>query len=112
MPIRINEDIKKEQPHEIIQALSRTNRLFDERKKYRQIVTFQVPSAFKKAVDDALKLYSTENKGDVLASDWGETEAGFIAALAGLRALAPQPSDVAGLSKTEKKRFARNTSLP
>jgi len=95
------------QPHDIIQALSRTNRLFDKRKKYGQIVTFQMPKQFKTAVDDALKLFSAGGIGDALAGDWDETESAFIAALADLRALVPTPSDVVNLSKKGKKRFAK-----
>ena len=94
------------QPHDIIQALSRTNRLFDKRKKYGQIVTFQMPNQFRKAVDDALKLFSAGGIGEALAADWDETEDGFIVALAELRALVPSPIDVINLSKKEKKRFA------
>ena len=86
------------QPHDIIQALSRTNRLFDDRKKYGQVVTFQVPNEFKNAVDNALKLFSAGGIGEALASDWEETENGFMAALADLRELTPLPTDVAGLS--------------
>ena len=95
------------QPHDIIQALSRTNRLFDKRKKYGQIVTFQAPKLFKTAVDDALKLFSAGGIGEALAGDWDETESSFIVALADLRALVPTPSDVVSLSKKEKKRFAK-----
>ena len=94
------------QPHDIIQALSRTNRLFDKRKKYGQIVTFQMPKQFRKAVDDSLKLFSAGGIGEALASDWDETEHGFIVALADLRALVPSPIDVTYLSKKDKKRFA------
>ena len=94
------------QPHDIIQTLSRTNRLFDKRKQYGQIVTFQEPKRFKAAVDDALKLFSAGGIGEALAGDWDETESAFIAALADLRTLAPTPADVTGLSKREKKKFA------
>ena len=34
-------------PHDIIQAFSRTNRLFDSKKEYGQIVTFQSPKEYK-----------------------------------------------------------------
>ena len=94
------------QSHDIIQAMSRTNRLFDKRKKYGQIVTFQAPKQYKKAVDDALRLFSAGGYGDALAADWEETENAFIVALADLRALAPTPDTVPTLSKKEKKRFA------
>lgn len=94
------------QPHDILQALSRTNRLFDKCKKYGQIVTFQYPDNFRKAVDDALTLFSSGGIGSALAADWEETENGFITSLADLRALAPTPDAVPGLSEGEKKRFA------
>ena len=93
------------QPHDIIQALSWTNRLYDKRKQYGQIVTFQAPAAFKTALDDALKLFSAGGIGDALAANWEETEGRFIAALAALRTLTPAPADAAGLSPKEKRRY-------
>ncbi len=87
--------------------MSRTNRLFDERKRYGQIVTFQAPGEFKEAVDNALKLFSAGGLGEALAADWEETEKGFIEAVAELRAVAETPANAAALSKKEKKRFAR-----
>lgn len=93
-------------PHDIVQALSRTNRLFDKQKKYGQIVTFQAPKQFKEEVDNAIKLFSAGGIGEALAGDWDETEGKFIAALADLRAIAPKPDVVPGLSKKEKKFFA------
>lgn len=95
------------QAHDIIQAMSRTNRLFDKRKKYGQIVTFQEPKGFKKAVDDALKLFSAGGIGEALAADWDETEKAFIVALSDLRMLTPTPGDVPGLSLKQKKLYAR-----
>ena len=94
------------EPHNIIQALSRTNRLFDKRKKYGQIVTFQAPKQFRTAVDNALKLFSAGGIGEALAADWEEIEQAFIVALADLRRLTPNPVDVVSLSKKEKKQFA------
>ena len=87
--------------------MSRTNRLFDERKKYGQIVTFQVPNRYKREIDNALKLFSTGDIGEALASDWDETESNFIIALTDLRALTPIPADAASLSPKEKRRFSR-----
>ncbi|WP_412677898.1 UvrB domain 3-containing protein [Bacillus wiedmannii] len=37
-------------PHDLIQALSRTNRLFDKSKKYGGILTFQTPMIFEEKV--------------------------------------------------------------
>ena len=35
-------------PHDLIQAFSRTNRIFDKNKTYGQIVTFQAPKLFQR----------------------------------------------------------------
>lgn len=57
-------------PHDLIQAFSRTNRIFDSDKKYGQIVTFQAPILFKEAVDNAVKLYSAGGTKDAIAAEW------------------------------------------
>ena len=44
-------------PHDLIQAFSRTNRIYDRNKAFGQIVTFQAPYLFKQCVDNAVKLY-------------------------------------------------------
>ncbi len=91
--------------HDIIQAFSRTNRIFDIKKKYGQIVTFQSPKKFKTAVDDAIKLFSAGGTGEVLARDWDEVEASFRIALAELRDVAPTPQNVPSLTRKERKQF-------
>ena len=45
-------------PQGLIQAFSRTNRLFDQNKEYGQIVTFRSPKEYKEKINDALILYS------------------------------------------------------
>ena len=67
-------------PQDLIQAFSRTNRIFDSKKRYGHIITFQRPEAFKEAVDNALKLYSNGGENDVTAPDWAEEKANFIQA--------------------------------
>ncbi|MCH5462740.1 type I restriction endonuclease subunit R [Lactobacillus sp. LC28-10] len=57
-------------PQNIIQAFSRTNRIYDSGKAWGQIVTFQYPEAFSEAIDDALRLYSHGGSNDVLAPTW------------------------------------------
>lgn len=91
--------------HDIIQAFSRTNRIFDTKKKYGQIVTFQSPKKFKTAVDDAIKLFSAGGTGEVLARDWDEVETSFRIALAELRDVAPTPQNVPSLTRKERKQF-------
>ena len=53
-------------PQDLIQAFSRTNRIFDSKKRYGHIITFQRPEAFKEAVDNALRLYSNGGENESL----------------------------------------------
>jgi len=94
-------------PHDIIQAFSRTNRLFDKSKTCGQIVTFQSPHKFKDAVDEALILYSAGGKASVLAPDWDTVHDEFTKALAYLRVTAETPDVIAELSKEGQIRFAK-----
>ena len=94
-------------PHDLIQAFSRTNRIFDKHKTYGQIVTFQAPVLFKECVDNAVKLYSAGGTKDALMADWEEIEQAFRKALAALRVCAETPADVPGMSLAEKKVFAK-----
>ena len=94
-------------PHDLIQAFSRTNRIFDKNKTYGQIVTFQAPVLFKKCVDNAVKLYSAGGTKDALLADWEEIVDVFKKALAALRVCAATPGEVPGMSLTEKKMFAK-----
>ncbi|CAM4202438.1 type I restriction endonuclease subunit R [Streptococcus penaeicida] len=71
-------DRKPMSPQDLIQAFSRTNRVFSRAKKYGQIITFQKPETFKEAVDNALKLYSNGGQADVLAPEWPEAKATFL----------------------------------
>ena len=80
-------------PHDLIQAFSRTNRLFDN-KKYGQIVTFRTPKLFEKAVQEALFLYSNGGELDVLAPTWDETVEEFLSAIGELRNICPDPYHV------------------
>ena len=93
--------------HDLIQAFSRTNRIFDKNKACGQIVTFQAPILFKKCVDDAVKLYSAGGTQDALLDDWEEVEPAFRKSLAALRVCAETPSEVPGMSLAEAKVFAK-----
>ena len=94
-------------PHDIVQTFSRTNRLFDQLKQAGQIVTFQSPHKFKKAVDDALILYSAGGEASVLAPDWDTVNEEFRKALAYLRLTAATPNVIPALSKEGELRFAK-----
>lgn len=94
-------------PHDLIQAFSRTNRIFDKNKVYGQIVTFQAPVLFKEAVDNAIKLYSAGGTKEALMAEWNEVEPDFRKALAALRVSAEKPEVIPTLSLNEKKIFAK-----
>ena len=94
-------------PHDLIQAFSRTNRIFDKNKTYGQIVTFQAPKLFKECVDNAVRLYSAGSTETALLGDWDETEAAFRKALKALRASAETPAEIPGMSKKEKIVFVK-----
>lgn len=67
-------------PQNIIQAFSRTNRIFDKDKKYGNIVLFQYPNTFNKKIDEALQLYSNGDPGEVKAPSWEESKQRFDSA--------------------------------
>ncbi len=94
-------------PHDLIQAFSRTNRIFDKNKTYGQIVTFQAPILFKESVDNAVKLYSAGGTKEAMLADWEEIEPAFRKTLAALRVSAQTPSVVPGMSLEEKKVFVK-----
>ena len=94
-------------PHDLIQAFSRTNRIFNKNKTYGQIVTFQAPKLFKKCVDDAVRLYSAGSTEKAIMSEWNEIEPAFRKALSALRVCARTPSEIANMSVKEKKIFAK-----
>lgn len=94
-------------PHDLIQAFSRTNRIYDTNKTYGQIVTFQAPKLFKKCVDNAVKLYSAGSTETALLAEWDEVEPAFRKALSALKICAEKPSNIPGMSMKEKKIFAK-----
>ena len=94
-------------PHDLIQAFSRTNRIFDKNKTYGQIVTFQAPKLFKESVDNAVKLYSAGSIEKALVAEWEEIEPAFRKALAALKVSAETPEKVTPMSIKEKKVFVK-----
>lgn len=94
-------------PHDLIQAFSRTNRLFDKEKKYGQIVTFQTPTIFEEKVKEALVLYSNGGENVVLAPEWKEASEAFISAIEKLRKIANTPDVVDGMTRPQMKQFAK-----
>lgn len=94
-------------PQGLIQAFSRTNRLFDQNKQYGQIVTFRNPVEYKEKINEALVLYSRGGIGKAVAEDWDTVLDSFALSLNTLRTLAPAPEDALNLSKQQKKTFIR-----
>ena len=95
-------------PQHLIQAFSRTNRLFDKSKRYGQVVTMQTPSLYAKLIDDALVLYCNGGTNDVAAPTWSETKQKFSKALAELRKIAATPEAAIKLTgKDELAKFAK-----
>lgn len=92
-------------PQGLIQAFSRTNRIFDTRKQYGQIVTFRSPHEYKESIDAALKLYSRGDFSTVVAEDWDTVLQHFTATLRTLHTLAPHSEDALNLSREQKKSF-------
>ena len=94
-------------PHDLIQAFSRTNRIFNKNKTYGQIVTFQAPKLFKERVDQAVKLYSAGGTKDALLAEWDEIEPAFRKSLSALRVVAETPKEIPTMSLKEKEIFAK-----
>ena len=94
-------------PHDLIQAFSRTNRIYDKNKTYGQIVTFQAPKLFKEKVDHAVKLYSAGGTKDALLAEWEEIEPAFRKSLSALRVVAETPKEIPTMSLKEKEVFAK-----
>ena len=94
-------------PHDLIQAFSRTNRIFDKNKTFGQIVTFQAPVLFKECVDNAVKLYSAGGTKESVLAEWNVVEPAFKKALSALRVSAEKPEVIASMSEKEKKIFVK-----
>lgn len=94
-------------PQGLIQAFSRTNRLFDQNKEYGQIVTFRNPKEYKDKINEALILYSKGGIGKAVAEDWETVLNNFNLSLKTIRTFAPTPADVMNLSKKQKKTFIK-----
>ncbi|WP_151409971.1 type I restriction endonuclease subunit R, EcoR124 family [Anaerococcus sp. Marseille-P9784] len=88
-------------PQGLIQAFSRTNRLFDDRKTYGQIVTFRSPKAFEDAIEKAFKLYSNGGENFVTAPTYEESKEKFTLAVKDLLSfeLVENPEVEYGLKK-------------
>lgn len=94
-------------PQDLIQAFSRTNRLFDKNKTFGQIVTFQSPEEFKEAIDSAIKLYSRGGDGNPLAEDWATVYKDLVIAIKAIHEMGRTPNEIKALSREQKKAFVK-----
>lgn len=95
-------------PQHLIQAFSRTNRLFNKRKLFGQVVTMQMPACYEKGIDEALYLYSQGGTSDVAAPTWEETKEKCRKAADDLRRIIPSVKAAEQLqSKEELMAFAK-----
>jgi type I restriction enzyme R subunit len=86
--------------HDLIQAFSRTNRVYDATKPDGSVVCYR---NLKKRTDEAVKLFSnTDNVDTVIRKDIGYYLERFREFLAHLRSLAPKPKDVDNIKEETK----------
>ena len=101
--------------HGLIQAYSRTNRIFDATKTFGNIVTFR---DLEQATVDAITLFGDKNTKNVILEKsykeymegftdvvTGEARRGFIAVVTELEQRFPNPDDI--IKETDKKDFAK-----
>ncbi|HEM6021689.1 TPA: type I restriction endonuclease subunit R [Streptococcus suis] len=97
--------------HGLIQAFSRTNRIYDATKSFGNIVTFR---DLEKATTDAIKLFGKTETAEVLLErsykdylegyvDAGEQEAGYLAVSQELLERFPDPREI--VKESDKKAF-------
>lgn len=97
-------------PQNIIQAFSRTNRIFDATKIYGQIVIFRTPGTYKKDIDDAIYLYSNGGSpSDVMAPTYEEMEKRLRKAITGMEKAAQgiEGQDLKALETDELTHYAK-----
>lgn len=90
-------------PHGLIQAFSRTNRIYDATKDFGQIVTFQKPNLYEEKVKKALVLYSNGGEDFVQAPAYEEVYKSFIDSIERLKNIAPRPEATDDLVDLEDK---------
>ena len=81
-------------PQHLIQAFSRTNRIFNKVKRYGQIVTLQTPELYAAKIDEALRLYTNGGMDDVRAPAWSETSDRLTSAVKALKTVAATEEQV------------------
>lgn len=90
--------------HKLIQAFSRTNRLYDKEKTTGYVVTFQSPGTFKNAIDSAVELFSQGGSGELIAPDFETVAKELKDAIKKLRWIAPTPAVCGTFGPDQKKK--------
>lgn len=98
-------DRPPQKPQDLIQAFSRTNRIFDVVKRYGNVTTFRTPHLFKNSVDQALRLYSSGGESSVLAPSFAETEASFKQAVKQIKPFLDDISAIYDAPISQQKAF-------
>lgn len=97
-------------PQNLIQAFSRTNRIYDAGKTWGQVVTFQYPDQYSDAIDTALTLYAKGGTNDVLAPDWSTSKKRYQSARKKIDQYIENPEAVDQLADApvkEQKKFLK-----
>lgn len=81
-------------PQHLIQAFSRTNRIFNATKRYGQVVTLQYPLEYSKKIDEALLLFSNGGASEVSAPAWKTIKHDLKQAAQELKALTISSEDI------------------
>ncbi|RHW48890.1 type I restriction endonuclease subunit R, EcoR124 family [Lactobacillus bombicola] len=93
----------------LIQAYSRTNRVFDKNKKeFGVIINYQLPAITKKKVNQALELYGSGGKSSrVIVPLYDEAVDIFVKFIEEMKPILPNPANWANLKENEsdKERF-------
>lgn len=87
----------------LIQAFSRTNRIYDKYKAFGQIVTFQKPHTYKLAIEEDFKLYANGGERFIQAPSFEESLLSFDQAYHNFKDMVKNPSDVAKISDVKDK---------
>lgn len=82
----------------LIQAFSRTNRIYDKYKSFGQIVTFQKPYTYELSIEEAFKLYANGGERFIQAPSFEESLASFDEAYHNFKDMVKKPADVANIS--------------
>lgn len=89
--------------HMLIQAFSRTNRVFDKNKTKGYIVTFQAPDTYRNSIDTAIRIFTNGGTDDVVVPPFTVAEEELRDTIRKLRVIAPTPEDCASFTPTDKK---------